>query len=56
MKIVIQGCSNFTCKYWDHGKCGLPWYGRNEHGAFDTIMKFDYDHETGKLVCRQGEQ
>lgn len=51
MRILIRGCNNHKCEHWSEDKCEYPLYGQNDHGAFDNLHEFDYDHITGKLSC-----
>ena len=52
MKILIVGCNNPACRFFNNGECDLPASGRNEHGVWETAHQFDYDHTEGRLICR----
>lgn len=52
MKILIVGCNNQNCKYFDNGECCLPPSGRNDYEVWNTQHEFDYDHKEGRLICR----
>jgi len=50
MSVIILGCNNPKCAYWRDGSCVL----RDPHLStyVNTVRRFDYDHNQGKLICR----
>lgn len=53
MRVMIRGCTNDNCFYWEEGRCDLP-AEEIDHWHMIKIPTrhwFDYDHATGRLVC-----
>jgi len=58
MKFNILGCTNDNCMYWQDGQCDIPAFDMHPQAGVvtDTIMQFDYDFQSGKLICKMCEE
>lgn len=54
MKIRIVGCNNHRCKWFHEEHCTMPvsYYDMMTGNIVLRERKFDYDHITGKISCR----
>ena len=54
MRIQIVGCNNHRCKWFHEEHCTLMAgkYDMRTGKTIEVERKFDYDHITGKIACR----
>lgn len=54
MRIQIVGCNNHKCQWFHDDHCIMPAgkYDLRNGQVRERERKFDYDHITGKISCR----
>ena len=56
MKIVIVGCNNDKCRWFNKGQCDLPETVLSAHSSYEMVRNFDYDHKEGRIICRNCQE